>query len=284
MAVVKQPNSFDYFDYKEYLKDYCEYRKSQDARFSHRMFLEEAGIPGTAYLRRVIRGERKLSQKNVPHFIKALGLNARKKQYFELMVSFGNEKSPEQKEQYLKDMLKIRYSFPVHRLEDKKLKFFQKWYYPVVREAATLVDFKENYNLLSRMIVPPITATQARNAVKYLLKNKYIRKNARGRYRLTERFFSSGSEVDSTILLQYHKKNLQINAEVMESMPRESRGVSSLTLKVSEKRYEEIRNKIKDFRQELLALTRKESDADMVCHVGFQLLPRVRNGKGKTDD
>ena len=282
MGDLKKPDPFDYFEYSEFLKDYFNYQKSLDAGFTHRKFMLDAGIAGTAYLNRIIHGSRKLSEKYVSNVTAALGLTSKKKEYFRTLVWYCNEKSPEKKNLYLKELLKLRATRSEYRLKDKKLKFFQKWYYPVIREIVSQVDFGEDYNLLSRMLIPPISPVQAKGAVHYLLKNGFIVKQEDGGYSLTDEFISTGPRVDSTVLVQYHKKNLQINLDMLEKLAMEERGFSSLTLSVSREGYEQIRKEIKEFRKRIMDMVAEDSDADRVCHVGFQLLPRAKVKKGKS--
>ncbi len=281
MDELKQPDPFDYFEYSGFLKDYFDFRKRSDTTFTHRQFMSDAGIAGTAYLNRVMHGSRKLSEKYVANVIKALGLASRKAEYFRTLVWYCNEKSQDKKHLYLNELLKLRSNRPECRIEDSKLRFFQKWYYPVIREIVSLADFGEDYKLLSRMVIPPVSPVQARGAVHYLLKNGFIVKHEGGGYSLTDRFVSSGPRVDSTVMLQYHKKNLQINLDMMEKLESRERGYSSLTLSVSLNGYEEIRKEIREFRKRLMDVAANDDNPDRVCHVGFQLLPRARVKKRK---
>jgi uncharacterized protein (TIGR02147 family) len=282
MGELKQPDPFEYFEYSEFLKDYFDYRKRLDATFTHRQFMSDAGIAGTAYLNRIIHGSRKLSEKYMTNVIKALGLTSRKEEYFRILVWYCNEKSLDKKNLYLKELLKLRATRSEYRLKDSKLKFFQKWYYPVIREIVSLVDFGKDYKLLSRMVIPPISPIQARGAVQYLLKNGFIVKQKGGGYSLTDQFVSTGPRVDSTVLVQYHKKNLQVNLDMLEKLAMQERGFSSLTLSVSREGYEQIRKEIKTFRKRLMDVVADDNCPDRVCHVGFQLLPRAKVKKRKS--
>ncbi len=267
---------FKYFDYLEYLNDFYSNMKSQVYGFSHRSFLKKAGISSPNYLVRILKGQRKLSPKFIANFSRAINHSGKEAEYFRLLVLFKNEKRPEEKERYLRGMLTARNSREEFRIHDQKLKFFKKWYYPVIRELVTIVDFNDDFNLLASRVIPRITAVQARNAVHYLEKNGFIKKDAHGRYRQTDSVISSGPEVHSTIMADYHKKTILQSARAVDEIQSEERDISSLTMSVSKETYREIKKEIQGFRKRLLSLARNDNNPELVCFAGFQLLPKSK--------
>lgn len=279
MKSAQLPDILDYFDYREYLRDWFEQGKMANPELSHRSFLDKAGIGGSTYLLRVINGDRRLSPGFVPNFTRALGLVGKDRAFFELLVQFNNRKNVDRKNELLGELLKIRKANPHYTLEDKKLRYFQKWYYPVIRDLVALVDFGEDYSLLARLLKPPIKARQAQSAVSYLLKNGFIKKASDGTYEPTEPIVATPPRVHSTVLSQFHKKNLRLNLDAYEFLPADQRAYSSVTMSVSEKTFEKVREEIHQFRQRLLAMARGDHSPERIVHVGFQLLPRTRDIK-----
>ena len=279
MEGIPEPRPFAYFDYRKYLADVFDHRKARDAAFSHRSFLEDAGIPGSAYLVRVLKKTRKLNKKYVPHFCQALGLSGRDGQYFAKLVEYGNEKRHEARHDLLKEMLKLRSADPEFLLRDRRLNFFKRWYYPVVRELVSLTEVRDDFNQVARMVVPTITAEQAENAVKFLEKNGFVRRDATGRYELSEPFVSSGDVLNSTVLDQYHRANLALNTEALDLVPPDLRSASSLTLTLSEAGFERVRREIRDFRAHLMAIAKEDANPERVFHIGFTALSRSKKKK-----
>ncbi|MGE5670892.1 MAG: TIGR02147 family protein, partial [Fibrobacterota bacterium] len=171
---MSKPHLYDYFDYREYLNDTFTYFKETDTTFSHRKFLADADIPGSTYLLRVLRNERKLSPKYISNFCKALHLSTSESAFFTILVKFGNEKNVDKKEALLKELLKVRSEKANHSLDDKKLRYFEKWYYPVLRDLIGLAG-KIDYNALGRMLIPPIKGDQVQSALEYLHRNGFIK-------------------------------------------------------------------------------------------------------------
>ena len=150
-----------------------------------------------------------------------------------------------------------------------KLQFFSKWYYPVIRELATIINFKNEFP--SFKCIPRITAQQAENAVNYLLKNGFLMIDESGNLLRTDPVISSGDEVYSTILRNYHKQTLSQSIEALNTIEQENRDISSLTMSVSRKTYNLIKKEIQDFRKHLLQIAKEDNNLNLVCIAGFQL-------------
>ncbi len=274
--VAKTPDIFDYLDYRKYLTDYYALNKSEDPTFSHRSFLKKAGIPGTVYLQRVMTGKRKLSPKYINNFITALGLSKREARYFSTLVHYGKSRLLSEKEPFLKELMEIRAMNSEYCLQDNQLKFFGKWYYPVVLELLHFVDCRNGYATLANMVTPRISVRQAAGAVKFLLKNRFLKKNEMGAFVPADAILTTGPELRSTILANFHRRNLDWCAEELSIVDGDDRDISSLTLGINHATYQRIKTEIQDFRKRLLTIAAKDQNPDMVAHVGFQLLPRSK--------
>ena len=272
----KTVDIYTYFDYREYLRAVYSWKKQNERGFSHRHFSREAGISSPNYLFRVLKGERTLNGEYIPKFCKALCLTRRESLYFTTLVQFNNEHKVTEKEGLLRKLLSLRYRRGIHRMDDKKLQFFSKWYYPVIRELAVILDFKGDYNLLARSCIPRITSQQVANAIAYLLITGFLQKDVEGNLIRTNPVISSGDEVKSMVLRDYHRQTLTQSIEALDSIEQESRDISSLTLSVSRKTYFAMKKEIQDFRKRLLFMAKEDTNPDMVCLAGFQLFPRSK--------
>jgi uncharacterized protein (TIGR02147 family) len=281
---ASKPNILDYFDYREYLSDVFAELKKQRRGFSYRSFSRELGISSHNFLPRIIKRERNLSGEFIPRLSGYLKHSQRELRYFKTLVAFNNEKKPPAKEQFLKQLLTLRVTHEEHKIEDKRLSFFSKWYYPVIRELVSICDFKKDYAFLARRCIPRITAAQAKSAVEYLVNNGFIRKNNNGRYRIVNQVIATEPEVNSAIIPRYHRITIQQCADAVDTIRKENRNFSSSTLLVSLELYNEIKKEIYHFRKKLLGMAKECTNPEMVCFAGFQLLPRselIKAGNAK---
>jgi uncharacterized protein (TIGR02147 family) len=265
---------FKYLDYRDYLLEVFGILKKSQKGFSYRSFAKQACIPSPNYFFRVLKGARNLTDTYCQNICSAFFLKPDETLYFKALVDFNNEKKPEKKEEFLRRLLMLRHRRGEFRLQDKKLKFFAKWYYPIIRELVIVLEFGDDYNLLARNCIPRITAVQAKNAVRYLLANGFIRKDESEKYIQTDPVITTGAEVNSVFLRTYHRSTLRQCADALDSVKLADRDISSLTMSVSRKTFRDIKTEIQEFRKRLLTLAKQDPNPELVCFTGFQLIPR----------
>lgn len=274
---VKIKNVFMYFDYREYIRDVLE--TLQKDGLSLRAIQENAGLSGSAFFTRILDGSRPLSTANAKTLVTAWGMGEDEAEYFMDMVKFGNERDVDRREGHLKKLLAVRSRNREYALQDSTLKFFSKWYYPVLRDLLPLVPAGTSAERIGRMFTPALRAPQVQSGIDYLVEAGFIAIGEDGKYAVTSPIVSTPPRVRSTILRKYHLKNLEINAEVYDSFTSDDRSITSVTCSLSKEGFEKVREEIAALREKILAIAREDKSPDRVCHVGFQLVPRAKEAK-----
>lgn len=270
-------NIFMYFDYREYLKDVLE--ALQKKGLSLRSIQESAGVSGSAFFSRIIDGSRPLSSANAKVIAGAWQMDEEASQYFLNLVNFGNERDVDRREALLKKLLFARSRNKEFALQDSTLKFFSKWYYPVLRDLLPLLPAGITAEKIGRMFTPALRAPQVQSGIDYLTEAGFIEIEKDGTYRVTSPIVATPPRVRSTILRKYHLKNLEINAQVYDDFTSDDRSITSVTCSLSKEGFEKVRAEIASLREKILAIAREDKSPDRVCHVGFQLVPRAKEGK-----
>lgn len=266
-----------YFDYREYIRDVLE--TLQKDGLSLRAIQENAGLSGSAFFTRILDGSRPLSTANAKTLVTAWGMGEDEAEYFMDMVKFGNERDVDRREGHLKKLLAVRSRNREYALQDSTLKFFSKWYYPVLRDLLPLVPAGTSAERIGRMFTPALRAPQVQSGIDYLVEAGFIAIGEDGKYAVTSPIVSTPPRVRSTILRKYHLKNLEINAEVYDSFTSDDRSITSVTCSLSKEGFEKVREEIAALREKILAIAREDKSPDRVCHVGFQLVPRAKEAK-----
>ena len=274
---AKIENVFMYFDYREYIRDVLE--TLQKDGLSLRAIQESAGLSGSAFFTRILDGSRPLSTANAKTLVTAWGMGEDEAEYFMDMVKFGNERDVDRREGHLKKLLAVRSRNREYALQDSTLKFFSKWYYPVLRDLLPLVPAGTSAERIGRMFTPALRAPQVQSGIDYLVEAGFIAIGEDGKYAVTSPIVSTPPRVRSTILRKYHLKNLEINAEVYDSFTSDDRSITSVTCSLSKEGFEKVREEIAALREKILAIAREDKSPDRVCHVGFQLVPRAKEAK-----
>ena len=83
------PNLFDYFDYREYLHDFYQFHKKRNSSYSYRLFARKAKLGSPNYLKLVVDGKRRITDRTLCQFARGLGLNQDEEKYFRELVMLG---------------------------------------------------------------------------------------------------------------------------------------------------------------------------------------------------
>src|SRR5262249_7811365 len=84
---------------------------------------------------------------------------------------------------------------------------------------------------------------------------------------------STGPEVTSLTLMNYHQHLLGLSREMLPLIPASLRDISSLTLGVPRDKIPFLKKKIQAFRQEILKLISLEEHPDSVVLLNIQMFP-----------
>lgn len=274
MIDVSKISVFMYFDYRDYIRAVLETMQSKG--LSLRAIQENAGVSGSAFFSRILDGSRPLSIANAKNIAKSWGLSVDESDYFLDLVRFGNEKNVDVREELLRKLLAVRANNQEFALQDSSLKFFSKWYYPVLRDLLPLLPPNTPAEKIGRMFTPVLRAPQVESGIRYLMESGFVTLDENGVYRVELPIVSTPPRVRSTILRKYHLKNLEVNSEVYDLFTSDDRSVTSVTCSLSKESFEKVREEIAKLREKILALSREEKNPDRVCHVGFQLVNRAK--------
>lgn len=264
---------YEYMDYRDFLRDFYTSKKCEHSFYSYRLFSQKAGFKSPNFLKLVIDGKRNLTKESVFKFSRAIGLNRGEAEYFENMVFLNQSRSLEEKNAYLSRLMKFRVKTDPKKIEESEYEYYSRWYNPVIRELVTAVDFRDDYRRLATSVVPAITPAEAQKSVELLLRLQFIIRCEDGTYRKTASVLSTGPQVRSLAIANYHKSMMKLGSESLERFPSPKRNISSLTLSVSETTYESVVARIEQFRKELLDLSESDCDPQKVVQLNLQLFP-----------
>ncbi|MFW5774919.1 MAG: TIGR02147 family protein [Chitinivibrionales bacterium] len=264
-------NIFDYYDYRKYLRDVYEELHTKNPHFSYRYIREKTGMdPG--FLVKVFNHQKNLPEKSIPGFIKLLKLKKKRADYFESLVLFGRAKSDIQKKAFFEKLLSLKEPGSC-RVDADAYEFYTKWYYTAIRELLGFYPFCGDYAELANLLTPPIKVSEAKKGVQLLERLNFIEKDALGKYRLKNRFITTGELCQSIAVREFQKQTIRLASDSLESIPREKRDISTITATLSEEGFKKLQKRLADFRREILSLANEEQHANCAYHINFQLFP-----------
>lgn len=268
------PNLFDYFDYREFLHDYYQFHKKRNSAYSYRLFARKAKLGSPNYLKLVVDGKRRITDRTLYQFARGLGLSRDQEKYFRELVMYQEVSDPDSKEQHLKSLLKYqeKQRTPVP-LRDEKIKALTEWHHLVIRELVVTRSFQEEPSWIAKRLGGKITEAQAKESLELLLKLHLLRRDETGRLEQSDPLLTSSDEVPSHVIRSLHRTYLRKAINSIFSAPADRREMSGLVVAVPSSKIREVKEEIKEFRKKMNRKYGLEKTADDVYFAGLYFFP-----------
>lgn len=279
------PNIFNYQDYRQFLGDYYKEKKKLKPTFSYQNFSQKAGFSSKSFLYNVIKGKKTLSRGSVVKISIAIGLSKTKSAYFENLVYFNQATSFSERNFYFEKLNEIHpvttESSDARNLRLDQYEFYSQWYHVVIRSLIDLYPSINDHVMLSKMVYPQITPKQVQKSIDLLLRLGLVVKQTDGTLKIGSKILSTGQQLQSLAVQQFHLHNLKLAANALQNLPSDKRNFSGLTLGISQKAYEDITRAILDFQEKILSIAENDSGSDCVYQLNFHLFPVSVTSKAK---
>jgi uncharacterized protein (TIGR02147 family) len=269
-------NIFEYLDYRVFLSDFYKQQKEKSSGFSHRFFSRRAGLRSSNYLSLVIKGERDLSSEMAPRFAKACALAKSEADFFCDLVLYCQAKTSDEKMRHHERLARFRKFRDAHELDGEQTAYHQHWYMPALRELASLPGFNADPKWIADVLEPPIAPKQAAEALQTLCRLGLLVRGADGKVRQAQRLVTTGPGPLGHQVLVFHQAMLDMAKRALDELPRDERDISSVTLCVSDATLLVLKQRLREFRRELLQLAEADPEPERVVQLNLQMFPLSR--------
>ncbi len=270
---------YEYNDFHKFIADYQKVMHQSDSAYTRSRMSQLLGLPNSrSYITDVLNGK-KLSSTFVERFIHLFGFKHDEANYFRVLVRFNQAENPNERELNFEQLIAFNKT-PKKFLYEQSYRYYKDWYNSAIRAILNVYDFDgTNYSALAKTLFPPITATQAKNAVKLLLELKLLEKNSDGFLKPTSSSISTEEYVQNELIKQYQIKCLECAKNVIVSNGPPG-VVSTNTISISERGCQRIEKQIERFRSQVRSLVQKdEGQAETVYHMDILFLPMMKKGE-----
>lgn len=275
----QRPSPEDFAEHRAYLRAMISYLKETQPQFSYRFFARRAGFSSPNFLKLVADGRRNLSSDSVPKFARGLGLDARETASFADLVALGHAANDDDRNRALARLHRARDTSRTRRLEAEQFEVFSQWYVLPIRELMLDPEFEDDPQWIARTMRPRIKVSEARRALDLLLSTGLAVRGEDGRLKPADTKITTGPQVRSLGVRNFHRAMLGIAAESLDQIPPDERDITGLTLTLSKEQYQQVRGRLEAFRREILDLVEDETarvGPQRVYHAGFLLFPVTR--------
>jgi uncharacterized protein (TIGR02147 family) len=228
-------------------------------------------------------GKKNLTEDSALRLNKLLKLGNKAFSYFSLLVKFNQAKTLKERNRLFNTLNSYNKRNPAKVILKNKYQFYSQWYHNTVRELVCMEDFGDDYGRIAKMVQPKLTPKQVKESVNLLKQLKLIKKTKNG-YVQTDSIVSTGNEVRSLAVQNFHKQNLQLASDSIEDVMSLQRDISCVVLGLSNTGVKKMKNEIQEFRKRLLKIAEKDTDINKVYHLNMQFFPttdKVDKGRGK---
>lgn len=266
---MNKPSVFDYYDYREFLKDSIEFLRTK-GKFSVRSFAAQVGFKSIGFLTMVLKKERNLSLKSAQKIAEALHLQKSDSDFFEKLVLFNQAETLEDKDLRYQDLLNFHKFRSIRQADAAQYEFFAHWYVVAVLEALGTELAKGGLDAIAASM--RVDRSKVDHAIEILSRLKFIEKNGQTWKRL-EPAISTEREIKNLTVRRFHREMIAKALETIDGLPAKDRELGSLTISLSSAKFEELRRRIFQFQQDLNALYSDDPDPEKIYQMNIQLFP-----------
>ena len=269
------PDIFEYLDHRAFLRDWFDAKKSQNPRFSHRLFARLAGLRSPSALAHVVSGRRNLSPATVEAFSKAMKLDEERAGYFAALVGMAQGGTEGERERDRRAVEGARHFRAARRVDDESAPALSRWTCAAILELAQHPRFREDTAWIAATLRPPITPAQAGEALSLLEGAGLLTRGAAGRLRPAQEAVVTEVQT-AAFAMGYHREMLQRARDALEDVPQAERVFFGLTLSVPHSALDALRREMAAFGERALHLCDAacaEAPADRVHQLNLQLFP-----------
>lgn len=274
------PNVFDYVDYRQFLQAWHDFKKSQKKNFSSRFLARQMGLSSPSFFRMVITGQRNLSLRSLPAFMRALQLTGRAARYFEILVQFNQSESADEQRQLFMELDRLRLRVSMKSLDREQKEYLTNPLFAIVHEMLALPGFTDDPIVLAGRMVKDTSARDVAAALQ-TLKNLGLIRRENGAWKQCEAVLSTAAEVAEYDVTRFHLRALGYASTALLRVEAGKREYGSVTVAMTPKRFEKIKARLKELAQDVIRDTSRDqlSKDAQIYQLNFQCFPVTRDGK-----
>lgn len=269
----------EYIDYRKFLKDYYQERKSLEG-FSWRDFAQLTGFSSPVYMKLVCEGRYNLSARAVNRISKAMEFSSIEQNYFSLIAKLATVKKEESRQRIFEEIRDILREYGTAALNSSFIKYFDSWKYSVVREVASNLE-SPTPSKIADLIDPSISPKEVEGALEFLLSNGLLVKDSQGNYKQTKKVLSMVEGFAQPFVSKRVQQDMSCFAmAAMNSLPFEERCITGLTMGITRKNYLRLVAEINNFKRKISSIVLDEkNNAEYVYRMNLHLFPLTKKLK-----
>ncbi len=270
------PSVFEFLDFRQYLQAVFKALKQANSDFSYRAFARMAGSTSPNFLQLILAHTPPPTPRHISLLCRGLRLSAAEAKQFRQLVAFDRATTVEEKDIRIRTILRARASYEARLVGAEQHEYYSCWYHSVVRAVVGYCRIKkgeEDFDVIGRSIHPPLSGVRIKESLRLLEKLDLIGVDDEGYYALRDPVITTGDDIRSLQVARFQKDTMKLAQKALENCPAVLRDISTLTLHISGAGFAEIRDRVRAFRKEIIAVASRDIGDDRVYQLNLQLFP-----------
>jgi len=273
IPILQQPDIFNFMDYRKFLKAYYQYQKNLNSNFSYTIFARKVGL-SRSFLHHVINYQGILQEDKALKLAHACKFNQWESDFFLALVMWNQSKDEKMQKLYWERMMGLSPKEDFYSLQGNEEKVITHWFSLALLELVTIKGFVNDVDWMAQKFGNKVSPQEIQETLDLLLivgllqfKNKRLVKTKKTV--VAKRM----GKIPPSILREYHKKNIPLGIEAIDSVDPSLREISTMSIAIEKKKIALLKNKIKNFRAEILEYVDACSKPEEVYQLNIQFFP-----------
>jgi uncharacterized protein (TIGR02147 family) len=160
------------------------------------------------------------------------------------------------------------------RVTVDRYEYYSKWYHSVIRELISFVDFKSDYARLGAMLIPAVSAREAKESVNLLVRLGFVVPSDSGKFVQTNSLIFSKPEAGNLFEIErFQIEMLNIARGSFDALPAKKRMSTSTTFSISTKTFDLFKLRIRELQQNLMEMAKIDPVQQQVFQMTINLFP-----------
>jgi uncharacterized protein (TIGR02147 family) len=263
---------YEFANYRDFLKETQSNLKKSSSIYSHRYVAEKVGASAGGWFSNITSGRIALTGAYRVEFAKFFELDTFESDYFDFMVGYEQAGSIEEKRIIMQKIISHK-GVQAEVIGKDQAKFYNHWYISAIREVLFIYDFSNGYSELAKMLIPAITVSEAKDAIKLLLEMDLIESNEKGFLKPKAKTIKNDSEFMLVNWANQMEAKGRLGVEAVSRFSKNERNVSEVFIPLSEKSYLSAVSEIEHLRKKLLGLSEEDASSNRIFQCNIQFFP-----------
>lgn len=282
VAQLSTPQLSQYLDYRQYLKDYYDYRVKTDKSrrpYSYAVFSAAADIKSPTYLKLIIEGKRNLSVEMAEKFGRALQFNKPEIEEFVKLVVFTQAQDAVDRNRHFVDLINVRLLRKMQTgvLAKETWEKLPNWVTWILFSLVDQKNVKFEPKEILKALGPIATEETLQLALKNLFDSGILRRNeATGEVIKVKELATSAQEIPVDLIRKIQIDLLYLGLESMFKDDPVDREIGALTLALTEEEFNQIKFEVRQLKKRIakdILAKRVSTKGDRLYQLNLQFFP-----------